>query len=142
MKGFILKVRTVARYKKPVADLPGEELDPAERREFAPELWVRWIGALRQHEPDAIVLRGPGMVPQHQDDSIFDVDREAREHPAHIRIQRSKGIQDKSMWRLSFGFRGPRHGCFTMDDSITGQYGEAGIEAPVAGLEGLWNSHS
>lgn len=112
---FGFKPGTVAGNEKPMADLIAKQLDAPERWEFALELWVCWVGALREYKPNAVVLRRPGMVTEHQDNPVLDVDREPGEHPAHLGTQRHQGIQDKSMRRFFQRLRGARHGCSKME---------------------------
>jgi hypothetical protein len=74
MKGFYLKVRAVTRYEKPVADLITEELDRTDGREFAAELRICGIGALREDKPNAIVPGRFFMIAEHTYYAVSQVD--------------------------------------------------------------------
>ena len=86
MKSFGFETGTVAGNEKPMANLIAQQLDSAERWEFALESRVCRVRALRQNEPNAIILWRSGMVPEHEHDPIPDIDREPGEHPAHLGI--------------------------------------------------------
>jgi hypothetical protein len=121
VQGFGFKSGTIARDQKPVSDLVAEQFDAPERWEFAAELRVFRVRAFRKYKPDAVVLRRPGMVTQHQDDPVPNVDREPREHSAHLGTERLEGIQDKFVWQPFPELCQSEDTCSKMHDSIRRQ---------------------
>jgi hypothetical protein len=95
MKGFYLKVRAVTRDEKPVADLIAEELDSTDGREFAAELCICGIGALRKDKPNAIVPRRLLMIAEHTYYAVAQVDGKIGKHPTHLGIRRRERFQNK-----------------------------------------------
>ena len=109
MKGFPLEVRAVTRDEKPVSDLIAEELDGTDGREFAAELWIRRVGALRKNKPNAVVLRRFLMIAEHAYDAVAHVDGKTGKHPAHLGMQRLERVQNKRVRKLLFWFGVTHH---------------------------------
>jgi hypothetical protein len=118
MKGFYLKVRAVTRDEKPVANLITEELDSTDGREFAAELCICGIGALRKDKPNAIVPRRFLMIAEHTYYAVAQVDGKTGKHPTHLGIQWRERFQNKRVRGLLFWFGGMAHDLFTQ--TITG----------------------
>jgi hypothetical protein len=112
VKGFGFEPGTVAGNEKPVSDLIAEQFYAAERREFALELWVCGVRALGKNEPKAIVLWRSGVVSEHENNPIADVDREPGEHAPHFGAQWRERVENKHVRGLRLGFRRTGHGCF------------------------------
>jgi hypothetical protein len=112
MKGFYLKVRAVTRDEKPVADLITEELDRTDGREFAAELCIGGIGALRKDKPNAIVPRRFLVIAEHTYYAVTQVDGKTGKHPTHLGIQWRKRFQNKRVRELFFWFGGMAHDLF------------------------------
>ena len=102
MKGFYLKVRAVTRDEKPVGNLITEELDRTDGREFAAELWICGVGALRKDKPNAIVPRRFLMIAEHTYYAVAQVDGKTGKHPTHLRIRRRERFQNKRVRGLLF----------------------------------------
>lgn len=109
MEGFGLEVLTVAGDEQPMANLVVQKLDGADGREFAAEDRICWIRSVGENQPNAVVSRGFGVVAEHADDSVVNVDGKTGEHVAHLGFQGSKRFQDERMWRLRFGFGRANH---------------------------------
>jgi hypothetical protein len=118
MKGFHLEVRAVTRDEKPVGDLITEELDRTDGREFASELWIYMVGALRKNKPNAIVPRRFLVIAEHTYYAVAQVDGKTGEHPTHLGIQRRERFQNKCVREFLFWFGGMTHDLFTQ--TITG----------------------
>ena len=107
-KGFYLKVWTVTRDEKPVADLITEELDRTDGREFAAELCICRIGALRKDKPNAIVPRRFLMIAEHTYYAVTQVDGKTGKHPTHLGIQWRERFHNKCVRGLLFDLAGWR----------------------------------
>jgi hypothetical protein len=123
MEDFFLEVGAVTGNEKPVADLVAQQINLAERREFPAELWIGRVGAVRENEPNAVVLRRFLVFAEHANDSVAHVDSKTGKHAAHLGFQRRELFEDKCVRRLLFEFGGARfdragHGDSRMDDSI------------------------
>jgi hypothetical protein len=81
MKGFYLKIRAVTRDEKPVGNLITEEFDRTDGREFAAELWICGVGALRKDKPNAIVPRRFLMIAEHTYYAVAHVNRKTSDAP-------------------------------------------------------------
>ena len=113
MKGFYFKVRAVTRNEKPVGDLITQEFDRTDRREFAAELWICGIGALRKDKPNAIVPPRFLMIAEHKYYAVTQVDAKTGKNPTHLGIQRRERFQNKRVWGLLFWFGVMTHDLFT-----------------------------
>ena len=104
VKCFCLEAGAVARDEEPMADHVSQKLDGAEGREFAAELRIFWVCGLRKNEPNAVVARRFGGIPEHTNQVVAEVDGEAREHAAHLGVQWHERIQNERIRRLLFWF--------------------------------------
>ena len=95
MKRLHLEARAVAWDEKPVSDLVAQQLNPADRREFAPELWISGVGALRKDKPDSIVPRRFLVIAEHNHDAVAYVHAKTGKHPANFGLQRHERFQHK-----------------------------------------------
>jgi len=78
-----------------VSDLVAQQLNPADRREFAPELWISGVGALRKDKPDSIVPRRFLVIAEHNHDAVAYVHAKTGKHPANFGLQRHERFQHK-----------------------------------------------
>lgn len=74
MKRLHLEAGAVTRDQEPMADLISQELDRTDRRKFTAQLWIFGVRALRKNKPNAIVPRRFGMIAQHANDAVAQVD--------------------------------------------------------------------
>jgi len=106
VKCLRLEGGAVTRDEEPMADLISQELDLAEGREFAAEFWVCWVRALRENEPNTVVARGFGRIPEHANDAVVEVDGKTGEHATHLGVQRHERIHNERVRRFRFWWAG------------------------------------
>ena len=110
MKSLELKAGAVTGDDEPVADFISQELDGTEGRKFTAKSRICGVGALGKNEPNAVVPRGFGMIPEHKDDAVAQVDGETRKHATHLGIQGHEGVHNERVGRFLFWFGRTRHG--------------------------------
>jgi ATP-dependent Clp protease ATP-binding subunit ClpC len=122
MECLRLKGWAVTGDDEPVADFISQELDGTEGRKFAAKFWIFGVGAFGKNEPNAVVPRIFGMIPEHKDYVVAQVDGKTRKHAADLGIQGHEGFHNESVRRFLFWFGGTRHGTYRLSErTITDQ---------------------
>jgi hypothetical protein len=116
MKRLHLEAGTVTRDDEPMDDLISQELDWTDRREFAAKFWIGGLRALRKNEPNAVVSRRFGMIPEHTDYAIAQVDGKTGKHAAHFGAQGGERFQNERVRSLQFWFGRARHGLYGLSE--------------------------
>lgn len=76
-EGFGFEAGAVTGDEKPMADLVAEQLDGAEGREVAAEAGIGGGDGVGKHEPETVVAGRFGVVAEHADDAVAEVDGKA-----------------------------------------------------------------
>lgn len=97
---FFFKGWAVTGKEQPVGDFVAQQFDGAERAELLAERGIGGVDDFGEDKPDAVVLWRFGVVPQHADDAIAEVDGESGKHGADLGFEGREGFQNKSMRRL------------------------------------------
>src|SRR5580658_518562 len=100
MQCLHLEAGAVTRDDQPMADLISQQLNPAKRRKLAAKSWIRWARALRKHQPDAVVLWRFGMIAEHANDVVAQVDGKTGKHATHLGVQGHQRVQNKRVRSL------------------------------------------
>jgi hypothetical protein len=110
MKGLCLEAGTVTRDDEPMADLISQQLDRADGRKLTAKFWICGVSAVRKNQPNAVILRRFGMISEHANDAVAQVDGITGKHATHLGVQGHQRVQNKRMRSLLFWFGRSRHG--------------------------------
>jgi hypothetical protein len=111
VEGFGFEGGAVTGNEQPMVNLIAEQFNATQGWKVAAQGAVGGVGGLGENEPEAVVMRRLGVVPEHADDAVCDVDREAGKHAADLRLEWGERFQNERERRLWFrlGMGGARH---------------------------------
>jgi len=101
-----------------MANLLSQELDRTERRELTVKLWIRRVRAVRKNQPKAVVPRGFGMIAEHANYTVAQIDAKTRKNATHLGVQGCERFHDECMRGFLFWFGGTRHGLYGLSESV------------------------
>jgi hypothetical protein len=74
MKRLQLEAGSVTRDEEPMADFISKQLNRTDGRKFTAKLWIFGVRAVRKNKPNAVVPRRFGMIPEHANNAVAQVD--------------------------------------------------------------------
>ena len=111
-----LEAGAVTRDEEPMADLLSQELDRTDRRKFAVKFWICGVRALRKNKPNAVVPRRFGMIPEHTNYAVAQVDSKARKHATYFGVHGHERFQNERVGSLLFWFGRTRHALYGLSE--------------------------
>jgi len=96
---FLLKGGAVTGNDQPVGDFVAQHFDGTKRGELATEGFIRRVDGFREDEPDTVILGGLGVIAQHADDPIAEVDGVSGKHAADFRFEGRQRFENKGVGR-------------------------------------------
>jgi len=107
VKGFLLETWAVTWKEHPVGDFLAQQFYAMKRGALAAEGRIGWVDGFGEDEPDAIVLRRFGVVAQHPDDAVGEINSITGKHGPNLGFEGRERVENKSVRRLlAQGFAG------------------------------------
>ena len=99
-----------------MADFISQELNRTDGRKFTAKLWICGVRAFRKNKPNAVVPRRFGMISEHTNYAVAQVDGKTRKHTTHLGIQGHERFQNERVRSLLFWFGRTRHGLYGLSE--------------------------
>jgi len=87
VKRLHLKAGAVTRDEQPMADFISQKLDRTDGRELPAKSWICGVRAFRKNKPNAVVLRRFGVIPEHANDAVAQIDGKTGKHAPDLGVQ-------------------------------------------------------
>lgn len=109
LKCLHLEAGAVTRDEEPMAALICQKSDRTDERKFTVKFWICRVRAVRKSKPNTVVPRRIGMISEHTNDVVVNVDGKTRKHANHFRVQGHERFQNECVRSLLFWFGRARH---------------------------------
>jgi hypothetical protein len=120
MQCLHLEAGVVTRDEEPMADFISQELDGTDGGKFTAKLRICGVGAFRKNKPNAVVPGRFGMIAEHTNYAVAQVDGKTGKHATHFGVQGHERFHNERVRSLLFWFGGTRHGlCGLSEKTIT-----------------------